>query len=1142
MPAEVEVFSLSGGSEEDAWLHGRAAARAWVSGSLRADDGLDVSAEFDAQVSGRLGSSVAGDLAALEGDVSGAARAGLRLQVAAPLDAFTGAGLIARGSVEASVSGQAAVTASLSLAALASGALNAVPDEIREYARIVVDEATVRAGVWARGSFAVMAKGELISTVALFPTDNTDPGVTVALRYGYAWAFGGAWGTIINIGLDPDALLPRLGDRLSRDLTAALERNGVAVGLPDANLTSWLLEAAPRVLPATVQTLLRLGRLTAATTNADDLAAAVSDFSVTLSNEVVNFLVPRVLGVVSDLLAGSALAGLPATTYRTILDAVLDLLADGDEGEPLTGGVIAAARLLLTVAEALPADLRGDLARAVRCAVALLLVTDVGTAWPRDRLTGILPGADLTKTPRQIASSVLAAELAGFLQDHDVLPAWLADLVGGTAEVAGLLAGRSADLTLVVRFVRAIRQTLLGSPQWAAVANALPPDIGTMITAAARVLEEFCSSDLTPTAARRMREGFTACLMVLIGAPLSRMIETVADTGLRAAPAALRMLADQADTGELPLSLRYSWDQLARAVVGAGVGLPTAVLLRKVAGTVETWCDTVLPEELRFLRRSLNLTELCEQINAVGTAAALNQHRLTLLPELAQHFIAHLVASIEFAVRDSAELAAALVVGSAEIIKRTLVVSALAGFKIFEESIRLSEQVAGQLQQRADDLARQLADQAGGFLLQLRELALAARAAAVDIEKELVRSLIVIALGDAAASDVSRAVLEPLITSAINAATGGLVGAAQQAIGTFADVLEAGGESLLAVAESSQSAATGVRGVLESAWTTGPAPTISIPITIGFPNPLLPLVLPDIQVEVFRVTLPAEVVGRAILTVLLDATGVGPLLTGLDTTVTSLRATRIAIDEVQARIDGQSVEQQREALAQAVTGKPLSIELVAPTPAAATDEHGEIRLRVQGANLSYVRPERAGLSRAVPRRIRVLLNGVDFTSAVTWDTPAADVLEGRLRYTSAGHTWQNPETRYTALDVFVTSPLTILVVAADGAGRESAAATMTIVPRPLPTPLVVSCVTRDALDSDRRVDEVGGTDATGRPWRLAIDDAVAVITNGRRIYVRDEIGDLVPLYVAVSKRGRGYLRVSPRRGVPKLGGLPSCSG
>ncbi len=84
MGNELNIFSLSTSTPEDSMLHGSAMARAWVAGELRADDQLDLSAEFDAQCSAQLGGSVADGLAKFTVGLTGAAHAGIRLQAGVP--------------------------------------------------------------------------------------------------------------------------------------------------------------------------------------------------------------------------------------------------------------------------------------------------------------------------------------------------------------------------------------------------------------------------------------------------------------------------------------------------------------------------------------------------------------------------------------------------------------------------------------------------------------------------------------------------------------------------------------------------------------------------------------------------------------------------------------------------------------------------------------------------------------------------------------------------------------------------------------------------------------------------------------------------------------------------------------------------
>jgi hypothetical protein len=67
----------------------------------------------------------------------------------------------------------------------------------------------------------------------------------------------------------------------------------------------------------------------------------------------------------------------------------------------------------------------------------------------------------------------------------------------------------------------------------------------------------------------------------------------------------------------------------------------------------------------------------------------------------------------------------------------------------------------------------------------------------------------------------------------------------------------------------------GVRKLAETNWQSHDLPQVTIPLVIWVPNPVLPHILPDIQIEVGRVTLPAELVGRAAMALLMDVLGVG---------------------------------------------------------------------------------------------------------------------------------------------------------------------------------------------------------------------------------------------------------------------------
>ena len=63
MANELNIFEVSSETPTDQWAYGSAAARAWLTGSMRADDGLDFSGEFDAQFSAKFGADACSESA-----------------------------------------------------------------------------------------------------------------------------------------------------------------------------------------------------------------------------------------------------------------------------------------------------------------------------------------------------------------------------------------------------------------------------------------------------------------------------------------------------------------------------------------------------------------------------------------------------------------------------------------------------------------------------------------------------------------------------------------------------------------------------------------------------------------------------------------------------------------------------------------------------------------------------------------------------------------------------------------------------------------------------------------------------------------------------------------------------------------------
>ena len=62
---------MSSETPTDSWAHGSAAARACVTGSLRAEEGLDLSAGFDTRFSAKFSADALKGLASPSGDLTG---------------------------------------------------------------------------------------------------------------------------------------------------------------------------------------------------------------------------------------------------------------------------------------------------------------------------------------------------------------------------------------------------------------------------------------------------------------------------------------------------------------------------------------------------------------------------------------------------------------------------------------------------------------------------------------------------------------------------------------------------------------------------------------------------------------------------------------------------------------------------------------------------------------------------------------------------------------------------------------------------------------------------------------------------------------------------------------------------------------
>jgi hypothetical protein len=1130
----LELFSLSAATEEEAWLHGQATARAWFTGVAEAQDGLDVVGEFDAKVSGQLSAEVARSLASVQAEGSAAAHAGLRLQVGIPLDLVRGAGLVARLRAEASANAQITVTAKLSAGELADLCLAKLPEEVRSYCEIVLEQATLSAGAWARGSFAAMASAELVTTIVLFPEDGSAPGVTAFLRYGYAWGWGGGWGTVVNVGLEPRQLVARLGAQAGADIRRVIDQTGDDGTLGD--LERWLLRIVPSLVPAALNFVVRLALLS----QEDDpgsggLDGAVAELVGVLRDAAIAWLTDGLARLAGEQISQLDLDALGEAALRAAWDAIDAVTAARvDSPTAASAGLNAileslglAARLVHTLGSADAAALES----LIRCAAALVLLE--GAPASSEALDAVFPNRDPAASPITLAVDTLGAELATVLAHFTVVPDWLKQAFGSVGNLVTLITDwRSndpdTDTQLVAQLLHSVLRILLTGPGWEQIEVALPPPVRPAVRGVIALLDDFCTDSSGDTAARakRLREGASICVLALAGEPLADLITIVANDGLRAAPAAFRDLADLVDVGDYPPSLTWSWQQLAEAAVGVAAGLPTATVLRKTAATIENWCTMMLPEELRFLESSLRLGAVCERMVDDGPAKAIGDFKSAYLGSLAEHAAKHILYSLAFTHVEGLQLLEAILVSSVESIARSLEVVTIASFKVLDEAITLSEAAAVEVEKRVDDLERKIAEEAAKLARGLRDLSAAVADGVDQIADALTDAILDSALRIGSDRGVVRDVLKAIVETALAAATGGLSRTVEELARRTAQILDIGAEGLAAAAVSS-SAPRGIRGLIESASSTGPAPKVRIPVTITLPNPLLPGVLPGITIELFSIEIPSAVVGQLAMTVMFDAIGAGPALDALDGTVGTLKGLRVALDQAKQAVGGATPAEQRAAFDASVPTGPLSIQFSAPEAGAATPGDGEVRFRVINANISFVDPAAAGLPAGTPRRVQVRVNGREVGDHVRWQAVLGG-LEGRFAFSTS---------REAQDAVFVAAPACVVVTVTGGMEPAATASKMLFfVPRQdLPRALLVERIAHEQGRSGR-IAMVGGTGPHGE-WRINVGDAIRLLDDGRGIYVKH--GDIQRrVRTARSRTGRRYLRTSGR-GAGRLEDLPA---
>jgi hypothetical protein len=1036
---ELNIFEVSSETPTDQWAYGKAAARAWLTGSMRADDGLDFSGEFDAQFSAKFGADALKGVASLSGDLSGAAHAGIRLQAGMPLDLFEQAGIVARLRLEASANVRASVTAAMSVGEMRQLVTGALPVESRPYVDIVLDEITVGATVWARASFAAMIISELVAAIDLFPKDGSGPGVTAYFHYGFGWGYGAGWGVITNVGFDLKRLLRRTAGQAELDLRAALEAYRKEEVLDPAEELA--TELAEVLLPLTLDAVVSWCEQQLDSHHDEQRTALADSLAEAVRTLLVNAILPRILSFAGEKVIENV-AHVPAEEAHEIwgeLAAATVYLAGASDDPAEAIGIAAVA--LIRIAALLPQNVGKPLGSAVRCAAAIVaLVTDSEDA----RLQSVLltAGAPAGQTSKFLAGRVLGDELATLLEDEGLIPAWIKPLFNSvetlTATIASDAAGHALTSDEAVDMLHDLLTNLEKMMDEAKLWDRLAtetgfPEMVHAIRAQTQVVIELCGSlkHGDEIDGHRTREAVSVAILMLIGQPLAQVISTVAERGLAQVPPALRALADEVDQSSSPASLDASWEDLAKQVVGSSVGFPVAQLLRHAAGTSAQWRDTRLPAELKMLKSFLEI-DLADDFRTLGPTAAVSHFKQQLLPILGQHVIDVVLTSHEFVLRDSVNLFEDMVTGTVTHILRSLELSAIVSFRLVEEAVELLEQGVSELQQREHALEQDAERYTAEFFTALSDVTRHIRGLDAYVGTELTDWMVGQCMGPAAAAQMPswiRDALRSIVTAAVNISSGGVLSMLGTTLGSIADLIDSSAEALRLTASSPEGGLVGVQPLLEALAAGDRLPQVVIPIGFDIPNPFMPFVLPSIHIELARVPIPARALSSIVMTIVFGSTGMAPLIETLNTTATSLRVTKDALHTVHDAISGSSAQEMRQDLQAAQPGHQLGIDVIDPAPASVAESSGTIAFRIRGANLSFVDPAGAGLPQQAISRVQIMVNGqVVSVGDVQWQETAAG-LEGRLDY---------GETDAGGRVMLRPGPAAVVVVVSDGSGVLSA--------------------------------------------------------------------------------------------------------
>jgi hypothetical protein len=998
--------------------------------------GLDVTATASAEVRDGLAASVS---------AGAGARVGSSLRAVFPLDLFDQAGVVAGLRLQAEASAFIRATVGLELSEFRQLVRERVARPWNELLEIFFDEVTVEAGMWGRASFAAQLMAEA-TVVGNFVTlrDGTPPGIQCSARAAAGFGFGAGYDFVANLGIDdPRRLLSRLGDRILTELDHALtdlvqdlpgdQAEAAAVGL---TLTRLIFPLAVR---AAIDAGFDLAEVTPQSVAAGGAGqrtvvavvdAVVHEAQVYLLRALFELGATRLAAALGSDDLVTALQGLAAQARAEVVESLRQLDQAIDTIEAATAQPSLEAWLSSVVAFLEPAErvvtlagMTGADREAVEAGLALLwssavllkhcLTTPVGQ-WLTAELAESRDGSAVaarvaTEIAKPAGSGLTVLDLVRYVATTDPLDALETEFPVMSPVVAwirGALGARGAT-----PFQRIFEDL---SPGNAVVADGLMPGLARAVS---DVVEERIVPDLLerlgradPSVGRLIDEAVTPCITAfgkLILARLGelddlddvrRLREQISANLLallsRYVLAAFDVLLERA-LDEAGDSMRRAGDEVSAlaggspvfgiAIAASSLGLLGTSLhpddvrdaLHLAADAIDHWAATQRKPLFELLQALVGLGLITgdADLEAVWNELESSNDPLRAddLNKLLERLVSAAVDLVGFVVPRAALIWLQHWVRVGQDLLELVEEGAKAAIKAIETAVDWLMQTIEQLKARAAQLLKNIATIVGQIAAGIANLSSRLQQLAASFVEEVRKagwSLVDAAipkelqwLKDAfrLAYNVAFDTVKWILTTPI-----ALLGSIATWIHQELSREIVGGAASVPALTSAASAK------VTSSW----APNLQFPVRIEtFAGPI----------DLGTVTLPASSVLTSIVTVVFNDGSVKGSLAGLASAGNSLAQTQNELSATQAAIDGHlTTESAQTAVSDLVTGRPLVTTITAPLEGRGYHDHAGLRLKVDGANMTYVDAV-AGL----PRRVRVRINGLNYDYA-----PSAWRVEG----------------------------------------------------------------------------------------------------------------------------------------------------